>query len=159
MQTLTQNGHSLNPQEMLLEMLKKQFLEVFSDGKIDVRKLKSTLGEEVEEREERYGLNWGGKTECFRKIQEGITNTLKPKKGEGVNEEATKNVFIEGDNLQALKILQKPYYGQIKCIYIDPPYNTGNDFVYNDSFVQNKKNWNEKLIFLFLDTTGLQKKK
>ncbi|MBF0563601.1 MAG: site-specific DNA-methyltransferase, partial [Nitrospirae bacterium] len=114
--------------------------EIFSEGKIDTKKLKATLGDEyVMTDQERYGLIWAGKNDCFRKIQETTTNTLKPCRDESVNFDETQNLFIEGDNLEVLKVLQRSYYGKVKMIYIDPPYNTGNDFIYNDKFSRTKK--------------------
>ncbi len=140
------NGKSLNPQEELIKQLKKNFPEVFSeDGKVDPEKLKLTLGEDIELSREKYGLSWAGKSDCFREIQKTTTATLVPQKNESVNFDETENIFIEGENLETLRVLQKPYYGKVKMIYIDPPYNTGNDFVYNDSFKQNKKEYQEQI--------------
>jgi adenine-specific DNA-methyltransferase len=139
MDTAKMNGQSLNAQEELLAKLRNEMPEIFTEGKIDTKKLKQTLGEEVVSGEERYGLNWAGKAECFKRIQETTTNTLKPCREESVDFEKTENLFIEGDNLQVLKVLQKSYYGKVKMIYIDPPYNTGNDFIYNDKFSRTKR--------------------
>jgi len=132
-------GQSTNPQAELLAKLMAEMPEIFSEGKIDSKKLKATLGEDVLTDQERYGLTWAGKAECFKKIQETTTNTLKPCRDESVDFDKTKNIFIEGDNLQVLKVLQKSYYGKVKMIYIDPPYNTGNDFIYNDKFSRTKR--------------------
>lgn len=137
------NGASFLPQDELIQRLKADFPEVFSEGNIDPKKLKATLGEHVD-LGERYGLTWKGKNDVFRVIQETTTKTLKPAKDESVNFDETENLFIEGDNLEALKVLQRSYYGKVKMIYIDPPYNTGNDFVYNDSFAQNKSEYEEE---------------
>ncbi len=134
-------GHSTDPQAEMLAKLQKEMPEIFSEGKIDFSKFKATLGEDVIADGERYGLSWAGKSDCFRQIQETTTNTLKPNRDESVNFDATENLFIEGDNLQAMKVLQKSYYGKVKMIYIDPPYNTGNDFIYNDKFSQAKKEY------------------
>ncbi len=133
------DGESLDSQKILLELLAQHAPEIFSENKIDVKQLRATLGEEVLLDTERYGLNWAGKMDCFRTIQETTTNTLKPVREESVNFDNTENLFIEGDNLEVLKVLQKSYYGKIKMIYIDPPYNTGNDFIYNDKFSRTKK--------------------
>ena len=108
--------------------------EVISDGKIDVEKLKQILGEDHTDEREKFGLSWPGKMRALRAAQEPTTATLKPVIEKSKNWEHTKNVFIEGDNLETLKILQKHYHGKIKLIYIDPPYNTGKDFVYPDNF-------------------------
>jgi adenine-specific DNA-methyltransferase len=132
-------GSSLNKQEEILNFLKSDLPEVFSEGKIDCKKLKQTLGEEVDDSSERYGLSWAGKSGCFQTIQEQTTATLKPVKDESVNFDIAQNIFIEGDNLEVLKVLQRSYYGKVKMIYIDPPYNTGGDFIYNDNFRKSKK--------------------
>lgn len=108
--------------------------EVISDGKIDGEKLKHILGEDIADEREKFGLSWPGKMRALRAAQEPTTATLKPIIDKSKNWEHTKNVFIEGDNLETLKILQKHYHGKIKLIYIDPPYNTGKDFVYPDNF-------------------------
>jgi adenine-specific DNA-methyltransferase len=132
-------GSSFNKQEEILNFLKSDLPEIFSEGKIDCKKLKLTLGEEVDDSNERYGLSWAGKSNCFRVIQEQTTATLKPDKDESVDFNKTQNLFIEGDNLEVLKVLQRSYYGKVKMIYIDPPYNTGGDFIYNDNFRKSKK--------------------
>ncbi|MDD3607180.1 MAG: site-specific DNA-methyltransferase [Candidatus Moranbacteria bacterium] len=132
-------GSSYNKQEEILNFLRSDLPEIFLEGKVDCKKLKQTLGEDVDDGNERYGLNWAGKSNCFRVIQEQTTATLKPAKDESVNFDDTQNLFIEGDNLEVLKVLQRSYYGKIKMIYIDPPYNTGNDFIYNDNFRKSKR--------------------
>lgn len=114
--------------------LKSLFPEVFNENKIDFEKLKLTLGEEIDAGEERFGLNWAGKNESYKVIQEPSIATLKPCKEESVNWDSTENLFIEGDNLEALKLLQRSYYGKVKMIYIDPPYNTGKEFIYPDKY-------------------------
>lgn len=140
------SGQSLNPQHELLAVLQTQCPEVFTEGKIDPTKLKATLGEAVEADGERYGLSWAGKSDCFRHIQEPTTATLVPDHKASVDFEGTKNIFIEGDNLQALKVLQKSYYGKVKMIYIDPPYNTGGDsFIYPDRFQESKEEYMERI--------------
>jgi adenine-specific DNA-methyltransferase len=116
--------------------LKSLFPEVFSEDKIDFDKLKLTLGAEIEIDKEHYNFTWKGKSNCFKIIQDQSIATLKPEKKESVEFDKTQNLFIEGDNLEVLKLLQKSYYGKIKMIYIDPPYNTGHDFVYKDNFGQ-----------------------
>lgn len=138
------DGKSINNQEEMLDYLQKKMPEIFSEGKVDCEKLKLSLGENVESSEERYGLTWAGKSGCFAEIQRSITKTLKPDKEESKDFDNTKNIYIEGDNLEALKILQRSYYGKVKMIYIDPPYNTGNDFVYNDKFASSKKEYQEE---------------
>ena len=136
------DGNSYNPQAEFLELLKSKCPEAFTEGKIDPKKLRQTLGEEVSEEDERYGLSWAGKSDCFRHIQEPTTATLKPIKKESIDFDTTENLFIEGDNLEVLKALQKSYYGSIKMIYIDPPYNTGNDsFIYPDRYKEEKEDY------------------
>jgi len=136
------NGGSYNPQQELLELLKSKCPQGFTEGKIDPKKLRQTLGEEVSEEGERYGLSWAGKADCFRHIQETTTATLKPIRSESVDFDKTENIFIEGDNLEVLKILQKTYQNKIKMIYIDPPYNTGNDsFIYPDRYKEEKDDY------------------
>ena len=125
------------------ERLAELFPEVIADGKADVEKLKVLLGDDVEDARERFGLFWPGKTRAIRAAQTPTTSTLMPDKENSVDWDTTQNVFIEGDNLEVLKILQKHYYGQIKMIYIDPPYNTGNDFVYADDYADSIGNYLE----------------
>jgi adenine-specific DNA-methyltransferase len=117
--------------------LKSLFPEAVTEGgKIDFDRLKATLGETVDPGKERYGLNWPGKADCFKTIQMPSTATLIPARSESVNFDTTENLIIEGDNLEVLKLLQKSYLGQVKVISIDPPYNTGNDFIYPDNFTE-----------------------
>src|SRR5699024_2106058 len=115
--------------------LAELFPEVVADGKINLDTLKALLDADVEDARERFGLTWPGKRDAIRAAQTPTTATLMPDKENSVDWETTQNVFIEGDNLEVLKVLQKHYYGQIKMIYIDPPYNTGKDFVYKDNYV------------------------
>lgn len=119
-----------------LKALEQVVPEAFADGKINWDTLREVLGEDLEEGgcEEYFGLNWPGKREARQRAAIPSRGTLVPAPGEGVNEDETENLFIEGDNLEVLKLLQKSYAGKIKMIYIDPPYNTGNDFIYNDDF-------------------------
>lgn len=119
-----------------IDKLRQLFPEIFTEGKIDFDKLKLTLGEEIDLEKEKYGMSWPGKARCFQIIQDRTTGTLKSVREESVDFDTTKNLFIEGDNLEVLKILQKSYFEKIKMIYIDPPYNTGKDFVYKDKFGQ-----------------------
>lgn len=121
--------------------LAELFPEVAADGKINLDTLKAILDVDVEDGLERFGLTWPGKREAIRAAQTPTTATLMPDKENSVNWNTTQNVFIEGDNLEVLKILQKHYYGQIKMIYIDPPYNTGNDFVYADDYADSIGNY------------------
>lgn len=122
--------------EKLRELL-RLFPEVRTEGeKLDFDRLKLALGEVVDVGKERYSVNWPGKAECFRTIQAPSLATLRPCSDESVNFDATENLIIEGDNLEVLKLLQKSYLGKVKLIYIDPPYNTGNDFIYPDNYAE-----------------------
>ena len=124
---------SPNFQSEAAQKLASLFPEVIADGKIDVTALQTLLGEDAAE-DERFGLFWPGKTQAIRAAQTPTTATLAPDHENSVDWDTTQNIFIEGDNLEVLKVLQKHYYGQVKMIYIDPPYNTGNDFVYSDDY-------------------------
>ena len=136
------DGKSLDIKQDHTEKLAALFPEAVTEGKIDWEKLKATLGEEINFSNERYVLNWAGKSDAFRVLQEPTTDTLVPDKEESVNFENTNHIFIEGENLEILKVLQKSYYGKVKMIYIDPPYNTGNDhFIYPDRFSENKEEY------------------
>ncbi|HEY8689512.1 MAG TPA: site-specific DNA-methyltransferase [Chitinophagaceae bacterium] len=152
------NGESLNIQEESLNKLQQLFPDVFSEGKIDWEKFKATFSNDINFNNERYVLNWAGKADAFKVLQIPTTATLKPCPGEGINDgfspspfgegrgEVTQNVFIEGENLEVLKVLQKAYYGKIKVIEIDPPYNTGSDsFIYPDSFKENKADYEKRI--------------
>ncbi|MEZ9646084.1 site-specific DNA-methyltransferase [Vibrio sp. 10N.261.52.C2] len=134
---------SLDITNQNIEQLKQLFPDVFSEGKIDFEALRAVLGEEVDDSEERYNFTWNGKTKARQIAQTPSTGTLRPCKDESVNWDTTENLFIEGDNLEVLKLLQKSYHKKVKMIYIDPPYNTGKDFVYKDNFHDNIKNYLE----------------
>ena len=140
-------GKSLDILRSQIEKLKQLFPEAFTEGKVDWEKLQATLGKEnIEFSNERYVLNWAGKTEAFKVLQQSTTATLKPVLNESINFDATENVFIEGENLEVLKVLQKAYYGKVKVIVIDPPYNTGNDsFIYPDSFKESKEEYQKRI--------------
>ncbi len=140
------NGESLNIREDNLQKLKELFPDVFSEDKLDWEKLKATFSDDINFANERYVLNWAGKADAFKTLQIPTTATLKPAPEESINFETTQNVFIEGENLEVLKVLQKSYYGKVKCIIIDPPYNTGNDsFIYPDSFKENKADYEKRV--------------
>ena len=136
-------GESLNLTEYNLEKMKELFPEVFEEGKIDFDKLRLILGDEVDDNEERYEFTWHGKSNAIRIAQTPSTGTLIPDKESSKNWDNTENLYIEGDNLEVLKLLQKSYFGKVKMIYIDPPYNTGKDFVYHDDFRDNIANYKE----------------
>lgn len=140
------NGQSLSPLTEKLKLLKQIIPEAFTEDKIDWEKLRITLGEEINFANERYVLNWAGKSDAFRLMQQPTTKTLMPAHEESVNFENTQNIFIEGENLDVLKILQKSYFGKVKMIYIDPPYNTGNEaFVYHDRFSETKTEYQKRV--------------
>ncbi|RCI80050.1 site-specific DNA-methyltransferase [Brucella anthropi] len=130
-----------------VEALKALFPEVFTEGKIDFDVLRQLLGGAVDEKDEKYGLNWHGKRKARQIALTPSTGTLLPCPEESVDWDTTQNLMIEGDNLEVLKLLQKSYAGKVKLIYIDPPYNTGRDFVYPDDFRDGVKN--------YLEITGL----
>ncbi|MGV8073428.1 MAG: site-specific DNA-methyltransferase [Syntrophobacteraceae bacterium] len=127
---------------------KEELLRLFPEtrtegGKIDFERLKLALGETVDVRKERYGMNWPGKADCFKTIQSSSLGTLRPCPEESVAWDTTENLIIEGDNLEVLKLLQKSYLGKVKMIYIDPPYNTGNDFIYPDNYTESLQTYLE----------------
>ena len=123
--------------------LKEIFPDVFAEGKVDFDKLRITLGEYVDDSHEKYNFTWPGKTQAIKESQKQSTGTLRPLKDKSKNWDKTQNLYIEGDNLEVLKLLQKAYYNKIKMIFIDPPYNTGNDFVYPDDYSDNLDNYLE----------------
>jgi adenine-specific DNA-methyltransferase len=135
------NGESMDLTEHNLEQLKALFPNVFSEGKIDFDALKAELGASIEESNERYQFTWAGKEQAKRIATTPSLGTLRPAPDESVNWDSTENLYIEGDNLEVLKLLQKSYFGKVKMIYIDPPYNTGKDFVYKDDFKDNLANY------------------
>ncbi|GAB3834623.1 site-specific DNA-methyltransferase [Pontibacter rugosus] len=120
--------------QALLDQLKVTVPQIFSEDKIDFTKLREVLGESIQESPERYGLTWAGKREAFRNVQTPSIGTLRPQFGESINWSNAENLIIEGENLEVLKLLQKAYHGKVKLIYIDPPYNTGNEFIYPDNY-------------------------
>lgn len=125
------------------KQLKAIFPEVFTEDNIDFAKLKATLGEIIDDRPERYSFTWAGKREAIQMLQTPSKATLKPERSESVDFDNSQNLFIEGDNLEVLKLLRKSYSGQVKMIYIDPPYNTGNDFIYPDNYTDPLDNYLE----------------
>lgn len=129
-----------------IETLKQLFPTIVKEGQIDFAELQSLLGEEIVDKEEYYRFTWAGKSQARLEANKPSTATLRPDKESSKNWDTTKNIFIEGDNLEVLKLLQKSYANRIKMIYIDPPYNTGKDFVYKDNYTDNLQN--------YLDITG-----
>lgn len=128
------DGLSMNIEQANIQKLYSVFPECFVEGKLDIDKLLSLCGQYIDNDFEKYKFEWKGKADCLRIAQKRSTGTLRPCKEESVNWDNTQNLYIEGDNLEVLKLLQTTYYGKVKMIYIDPPYNTGNDFVYEDDF-------------------------
>lgn len=128
-----------------LQKLRAVFPQFVKDGSVDFDALQSFFKkEEILADDEKYGLSWAGKSNAFKAIRIPARGTLVPREKESKNWNATENVFIEGDNLEVLKLLQKHYRGQIKMIYIDPPYNTGKDFIYKDNFTENVSDYYER---------------
>ena len=138
-----QLSHSKDLIQENIDQLKKLFPEIVTEGKIDFKSLQQVLGEEIEDEEEFYRFTWAGKSQARREAHKPSTGTLRPCKEESLDWDTTQNLYIEGDNLEVLKLLQKSYSGKIKMIYIDPPYNTGKDFVYKDNYKDNLKNYQE----------------
>lgn len=128
------SSQSMDIEKADLEKLRAVFPQCFSEGKLDISKLLALFGQYDDNDFEKYKFEWKGKSECYRIAGKRSTGTLRPCLEESVNFDTTNNIYIEGDNLEVLKLLQSPYYNKVKMIYIDPPYNTGNDFVYEDDF-------------------------
>ena len=141
MQEVKMSGESLNIEQENISKLKEIFPEVFNEDKIDFDKLQNVLGNYIDTDEEKYRFTWNGKMNALRLSQTPSLGTLRPCKGESRDWDTTQNLYIEGDNLEVLKLLQNSYLNKIKMIYIDPPYNTGNDFVYKDDFKDNIENY------------------
>jgi adenine-specific DNA-methyltransferase len=131
-ESITTNSADIN--EERLAQLRQLFPEALTEGKVDFAKLRATLGDLVDDRPERYSFTWAGKQDAIRILQTPTSATLIPAPDESVDFNNTRNIFIEGDNLETLKLLYKSYFGRAKMIYIDPPYNTGNDFIYPDNY-------------------------
>jgi adenine-specific DNA-methyltransferase len=139
-------GTSLNITEDLIQKLKLLIPGAFSENVINVEQLKQILGETINTDSERYQLSWSGKNDAYNILQLPTSKTLLPQIDKSINWNIAKHVFIEGENLEVLKILQKSYYGQVKVIYIDPPYNTGSDsFLYPDKFSETKEEYLKRL--------------
>lgn len=128
---------SMDISEEKRDQFKQLFPEVFTEDKVDFDQLRRVLGDFVDADKERFGLNWPGKAECMKIIQQPSVATLRPARDESVDFDTAENLFIEGDNLEVLKLLQKAYFGKVKMIYIDPPYNTGKEFIYPDKYAEN----------------------
>lgn len=132
---------STDIKENQIEKIKKLFPEVVTERKVDFEKLKATLGEDTLADRDSYKLTWAGKEDVFKVIQKQSSARLSPCRKESIDFDESKNIFIEGENLEVLKLLHKSYMGKIKMIYIDPPYNTGNDFIYEDDYTDGIHNY------------------
>ena len=157
MEKITTNDPATRSADVIaknLEQMKTLFPEAFTEGKVDFEVLKQLLGSDIDEREEKYGLNWHGKRQARQLALTPSTGTLRPCPEESIDWNTTQNLMIEGDNLEVLKLLQKSYAGKVKLIYIDPPYNTGKDFIYPDDYRDTIKNYLE----LTGQTDGEQRK-
>ena len=136
------NGNSLDITKDIIEKLKEVVPQVFTEDKIDIQQLQRLLGDFANTDFERYQLSWAGKSDAYKVLQTPTTATLIPNPEQSVDWDNTENIFIEGENLEVLKILQKSYYGKIKMVYIDPPYNTGSDsFIYPDKFSETREEY------------------
>lgn len=139
------NNTSVNSGNENLDKLRRVFPQFVKENKIDFDALKKFFhDEEIIAGEEKYGLNWAGKSNAFKLIRSPSVGTLTPQEKESKDWDKTENLFIEGDNLEVLKLLQKHYREKIKMIYIDPPYNTGKDFIYKDNYTENISDYYEK---------------
>lgn len=148
---------SLDIKKMNIEKLKELFPNVVTEGKIDFDVLREVLGEDVDDSKEKYQFTWHGKRKSLKIAQASSSFTLRPDKTSSKDWDSTNNLYIEGDNLEVLKLLQKTYYNKVKMIYIDPPYNTGNDFIYNDNYsdgINNYKNQTNQEMSSNPDTSG-----
>ena len=141
MNELKLDGQSKDIVSDNISKLKEIFPEVITENKIDFEKLQSILGKDIDDSREKYSFTWPGKTQAIKESQKQSTGTLRPCKEESKNWDTTQNLYIEGDKLEVLKLLQKGYYNKIKAIYIDPPYNTGKDFIYSDNYQDNLENY------------------
>lgn len=140
------DGTSLNITQDLINKLKEVVPQAFTEDKIDIQRLQTLLGQSVSTDSERYGLSWAGKSEAYKVLQSPSTATLIPNPDQSIDWDNAENIFIEGENLEVLKVLQKSYYGKVKMIYIDPPYNTGSDsFIYPDKFSETKEEYLKRI--------------
>lgn len=156
---MTENNQTIatspNPAEEKKKLLADLLPEAFSEGRLDVAALKRALGDNIIiDSGERYALTWAGKSDAYKVLQTPTTATIKPQRELSINFDEAQHVFIEGENLEVLKVLQKAYFGQIKLIYIDPPYNTGSDsFIYPDRFQESKEEYLKRINELTDDGT------
>lgn len=145
-------SHSPNLPEELKQQLQSLVPAAFKDGQLDTDALRQLLGVEATARDERYGLNWAGKADSYKALQYPTSATLRPRIDQSVDFEHAQHVFIEGENLEVLKTLQRAYFGKVKMIYIDPPYNTGSDsFIYPDRFQESREDYLKRIESLDID--------
>ncbi len=137
------DGETRNLESDNVRALAEAFPEMVADGTVDFDKLRLILGEDIDDSDERYSFTWPGKRDAIKMAISRTTGTLRPDKKNSKDWDTTENLFIEGDNLEVLRVLQNSYRGKVKMIYIDPPYNTGKDFVYKDDFKDNLRNYKE----------------
>ena len=144
-----------DPARELRKQLQALIPDAFSEGRLDVAALKRALGEaSVIDGGERYALTWAGKSNAYKVLQTPSTATLRPERDKSINFDQAQHVFLEGENLEVLKVLQKAYFGKVKLIYIDPPYNTGSDsFIYPDRFQESKEDYLRRINELADDGT------
>lgn len=143
---ISQLGKSETVIEQNIKSLKQLFPQVFTEDKINFSLLEDLLGEKIEDRKEYYELSWAGKSDARNELSKSTVATLTPDREKSVDFDSTQNLFIEGENLEVLRTLQKSYFGKIKMIYIDPPYNTGSDsFVYPDNYSETKKEYEKRI--------------
>lgn len=135
---------SLDIIDARIKLLKQIIPECVTEGKIDFSKLKKTLGETLDSNDEKYTFSWAGRNDTFKNLQIPSKGTIVTVQEESINFDSTQNLFIEGDNLEVLKLLQKTYFEKLKMIYIDPPYNTGRDFIYKDNFTNSIQSYLEQ---------------
>lgn len=146
------DSHSPDLPEDLKQQLQALVPAAFKDGQLDADTLQQLLGVDVASRDERYGLNWAGKADSYKALQYPTSSTLRPRINQSVGFEHAQHVFIEGENLEVLKVLQRAYFGKVKMIYIDPPYNTGSDsFIYPDRFQQSREDYLKRIESLDID--------
>ena len=139
------DGKSLDVKTEKLDQLRELFPEFFAEDKLDIARIKQILGDDEIVAQDHYELSWAGKAEARREIQRQTTATLLPDPEGSINFNTSENIFIEGENLEVLRTLQKSYFGKVKMIYIDPPYNTGNDsFIYPDDYAERKEDYQRR---------------
>ena len=141
MEEIKLNGESKDIVGENIDKLKELFPEIVTEGMIDFDKFKQVFSNEIDDSNERYDFTWAGKSQAIKESQKPSQGTLIPSKEDSKNWDTTQNLYIEGDNLEVLKLLQKSYYNKVKMIYIDPPYNTGKDFIYSDNYKDNLENY------------------